>query len=1437
MSSQLPLLPPVEQSDAALLPPVELQVETMSSLSTRVFLYFWYAVLLLGLLLESNVRLQWKMDNFCDGDAEMAAAAEASITHFDTWNSSLCLSWESYWTASAPPAHFLGSPSQPTLPTLERMWWAPPLPEVKRGPVEVSPASLVDPNGIVAEEVDTTTTAHPTMQPLRRVYKLRWTSESIGTKLDRELHRFVHVVVSLASPQMMDTSTSSSVRERSYSILIALEETPSIPPDNRTTDSSGSSCSSGPRSEDNIHNTSFIYTYNTSVTCWADYDRCSSIVLPPSVVVVSNSTSLSITLLDVPVELAEATILPFGNHSAYNRSSGVGLIYQRASFTIATLVGRYVLLVISLVMLFRFWYHNRLQSRMIYEQYWTLVVQVGLVFYLNPLFWWCVYSKSTSMRPGSDASSTAASLVRNMWHNTLFFFEFHIPNYFVALVACYTFSLIAGSSCLRGPYRHRSGDGTVASTPTTVSLSSTGGGQLLTAKESSTLRRRVIVLAVLYFCCIAVLDICKCALENRSWGMEVTCVSPRCRQMKQIILYTLLGGLVASGVALRWLQRSLGTCSYLSTRPQQLACRILIFFYLTSVLYCAVQVGVLRTIYPLLLTVLYSQPLLKASHLCVLTCFVNQMAYVYTSVRPSRQIPLRPSDPRWKLVGWPRRWLCWLDWHGGSMYIFFNEAEERRFYRVQLACHMEQQERQQRTKRRRRRRSLLRRRQTGEEQGGVIFHQGASQGPYGVVADEAVQGPRYHEASHRYMASVGRRHTLSIGIASSDREGQSVLPAVRSAPLFRAPSCSTVDGVGDETASDDGSAASHGGSSDGGAPSLPHASGIEVEESASPLGSTTALATDDASFTKHYQKQQQRLSRYSSRMLDATYHAENRLLDGTATFLDFLSEAWVERPLQVLLQRNIQRRCIFFNLETAIDCYNLSWEAYGVVESQGDQVISTGIQVDAVKVPRVAMGLIERAVSFCFGVCCRRRCRDGGGDRDEPVGETDARDAVVEADGSGAWRETTAGFPQNGGCTLPSESVPLLSPAVSVLDSTKRSGCDATSYVDSAAASFHRKPHQWMTAPSADSTTAVSSTADPLLNTEQYGYIRVAVLDGGDVQVVISKMDTVHCPLHTGKHPRLVIAFRGTNNAANARQDIRFQQRVWKEVETPPLTTRATVHRGFLELWISLKEQVLRVVLLELQRQCRPLPEGSTGGVAGQYTTETSITANRSGIQLDLTGVEPTTWVLPPALASNGACRGEFLRLYVTGHSLGGALASLCAYSLRRLLLLIHYPEPDVVVYTFGQPCIGNYAFQQQYNKAVPCTFRVVNESDAVSGVYLFGGHHVGELVNIDRHGNYICKPMYIEQMFRPTRGRGFAVLNHTMAAYADSLNAIAEGHAAHDCPVRCSRAYAQCFESTTTTTTTAATVVGTISADCHCCADETEQRSSAAEIPDAAQC
>lgn len=90
--------------------------------------------------------------------------------------------------------------------------------------------------------------------------------------------------------------------------------------------------------------------------------------------------------------------------------------------------------------------------------------------------------------------------------------------------------------------------------------------------------------------------------------------------------------------------------------------------------------------------------------------------------------------------------------------------------------------------------------------------------------------------------------------------------------------------------------------------------------------------------------------------------------------------------------------------------------------------------------------------------------------------------------------------------------------------------------------------------------------------------------------------------------------------------------------------------------------------------------------------------------------------------------QGDVGRLSISGHSLGAAMAVLCAVDMQY-----NFPAQDIEVFLFGCPRVGNKAFAQSYNKRVFKTLRVENGNDIVTKLppALFGYRHVGAKLHI----------------------------------------------------------------------------------------------------------
>ncbi|MFN4113157.1 MAG: lipase family protein [Sphingomonadaceae bacterium] len=90
------------------------------------------------------------------------------------------------------------------------------------------------------------------------------------------------------------------------------------------------------------------------------------------------------------------------------------------------------------------------------------------------------------------------------------------------------------------------------------------------------------------------------------------------------------------------------------------------------------------------------------------------------------------------------------------------------------------------------------------------------------------------------------------------------------------------------------------------------------------------------------------------------------------------------------------------------------------------------------------------------------------------------------------------------------------------------------------------------------------------------------------------------------------------------------------------------------------------------------------------------------------------------------------VHLFITGHSLGGAIASLMAYDMG-----VNRPGTfaSITLITSGAPRVGNPAFVADMNRFVPDNLRIVVNHDPVPAVPYLGGkyQHAGRLLVIGR--------------------------------------------------------------------------------------------------------
>jgi predicted lipase len=146
----------------------------------------------------------------------------------------------------------------------------------------------------------------------------------------------------------------------------------------------------------------------------------------------------------------------------------------------------------------------------------------------------------------------------------------------------------------------------------------------------------------------------------------------------------------------------------------------------------------------------------------------------------------------------------------------------------------------------------------------------------------------------------------------------------------------------------------------------------------------------------------------------------------------------------------------------------------------------------------------------------------------------------------------------------------------------------------------------------------------------------------------------------------LYIVFEGSDSKADWRDNFKSQPKSMIE-------HKIKVHTGFLEQWRSIQQMIFQ----ELHEHHKSLPPD---------------------------------------------------KIIVTGHSLGGALATLCALSIARSSI-----KTKVYCLTFGSPRVGNRHFAKLFNKCVPNSVRYVYGADMVASVPLIlqGYWHVDRLVRL----------------------------------------------------------------------------------------------------------
>ncbi len=130
-------------------------------------------------------------------------------------------------------------------------------------------------------------------------------------------------------------------------------------------------------------------------------------------------------------------------------------------------------------------------------------------------------------------------------------------------------------------------------------------------------------------------------------------------------------------------------------------------------------------------------------------------------------------------------------------------------------------------------------------------------------------------------------------------------------------------------------------------------------------------------------------------------------------------------------------------------------------------------------------------------------------------------------------------------------------------------------------------------------------------------------------------------------------------------------------------------------------------------------------------------------------------------------------KVYITGHSLGAALATLCAIDLKETMKI-----NNLLIYTFGSPKVGNSWFARRFNKKIKHSYRFVNDDDVVPWLPPTGYSHVKTLVFINKKGELTVNPNLMERTIESLDNvfallTGDAVKDHLSALYQSIIHSL----------------------------------------------------------------
>ena len=128
---------------------------------------------------------------------------------------------------------------------------------------------------------------------------------------------------------------------------------------------------------------------------------------------------------------------------------------------------------------------------------------------------------------------------------------------------------------------------------------------------------------------------------------------------------------------------------------------------------------------------------------------------------------------------------------------------------------------------------------------------------------------------------------------------------------------------------------------------------------------------------------------------------------------------------------------------------------------------------------------------------------------------------------------------------------------------------------------------------------------------------------------------------------------------------------------------------------------------------------------------------------------------------------GKTKDIVVCGHSLGGAVATLYAHSIKK-----HYPHYNVKCVTIGSPRVGNKTFKDNYDSYEIDTLRVVHNNDLVTHTPYIGFQHVNYQLRLDTDGNVLKRDKSLDALWLYLKAifSGKNIKDHMGDGYMEAL-------------------------------------------------------------------